>query len=118
VMEQLRQFFRPEFLNRLDEIIMFNNLDRSAMDGIVEIQLARLKARIAEKGVDLGWTKEAAAKLAQEGYDPAYGARPLKRAIQKLVENPLAVRVLDGSIKPGRPVEIGVDDKGSLKFTQ
>ncbi|HOY89951.1 MAG TPA: AAA family ATPase, partial [Bacillota bacterium] len=118
VMEQLRQFFRPEFLNRLDEIIMFNNLDRSAMDGIVEIQLNRLKARVAEKGVDLSWTEQAAAKLAQEGYDLAYGARPLKRAIQKLVENPLAVKVLDGSIKPGAPVEIGLDDKGALKFTQ
>ncbi len=118
VMEQLRQFFRPEFLNRLDEIIMFNNLDRSAMDGIVEIQLNRLKARVAEKGVDLSWTEQAAAKLAQEGYDLAYGARPLKRAIQKLVENPLAVKVLDGSIKPGAPVKIGLDDKGALKFTQ
>lgn len=118
VMEQLRQSFRPEFINRLDEIIMFNNLDRSAMDSIVEMQLTRLKLRLVEKDVELSWTKNAASVLAEEGYDPAYGARPLKRAIQRLVENPLAVKVLDGTIKPGTPVLITVGKDGNIAFQQ
>ncbi len=118
VMEQLRQFFRPEFLNRLDEIVMFNNLDRHAMDAIVSMQLARLKARLAEKGVAISWTEGAVTALADMGFDPAYGARPLKRAIQRSVENPLAVKVLDGTVVSGRPVTIDSDGAGGISFSQ
>ncbi|MBP7110831.1 MAG: ATP-dependent chaperone ClpB [Firmicutes bacterium] len=118
VMNQLKAFFKPEFLNRLDDVIMFNSLDRSAMDDIVAMQLNRLKARLADKGVDLSWTSKAASKLADEGYDPAYGARPLKRAIQRLVENPLAVRILEGGIRQDAPVQIDLGADGSLIFRQ
>ncbi len=118
VMEQLRQFFRPEFLNRLDEIVMFNNLDRSAMDAIVVMQLERLRSRLIEKDIEISWTEGAVTALADMGFDPQYGARPLKRAIQRFVENPLAVKVLDGTVTPGKPVIIGSDGTGGIIFSQ
>ena len=94
--EQLREHFRPEFLNRIDEIVEFKPLSREQIAEIVELQLERLRDRLAERRITLELTDAAKEALAEAGWDPAYGARPLKRAIQRLVENPLALRLLEG----------------------
>ncbi|HTU54539.1 MAG TPA: ATP-dependent chaperone ClpB [Acetobacteraceae bacterium] len=101
VMREVRARFRPEFLNRLDEIILFRRLSRADMAAIVEIQLARLKALLAERKVGLVLERSALEWLAAEGYDPVYGARPLKRVIQRELQNPLAGMLLEGSLKEG-----------------
>ncbi len=101
------QFFRPELLNRIDEIVVYHQLKREQLGGIVEIQLARLIARLADRDIALEISDEAKEALATEGYDPAYGARPLKRAIQHRLENPLASRVLAGVFGPGDRVRVG-----------
>ena len=101
VMREVRARFRPEFLNRLDEIILFRRLSRTDMAAIVEIQLARLKALLAERKVGLVLERSALEWLAAEGYDPVYGARPLKRVIQRELQNPLAGMLLEGSLKEG-----------------
>ncbi|MCC7387950.1 MAG: AAA family ATPase [Phycisphaerales bacterium] len=98
------QFFRPELLNRIDEIVVFHQLKREQMAGIAEIQLARLRQRLAEREMALELTDAAKELIAQEGWDPAYGARPLKRAIQQRIENPLATRILNGEFGPGDTV--------------
>jgi ATP-dependent Clp protease ATP-binding subunit ClpB len=110
VMEVVRRAFRPEFLNRLDEIILFNRLGRSDMRRIVDIQLEGLERRLAERTIAL--QVDAAAKdwLADAGYDPVYGARPLKRVIQRHLQNPLARMLLTGAIKDGEPVPVSVLD--------
>ena len=95
------QFFRPELLNRIDEIVVFHQLKREQIASIVDIQLERLRARLRQHEMDLELTAEAKALLAAEGWDPAYGARPLKRTIQQRVENPLASRILAGEFAPG-----------------
>src|SRR5213079_3350994 len=94
--EQMRDHFRPEFLNRIDEIVVLEALSREQIAEIVDLQLARLRERLAERRITLELTDDAKEALAEGGWDPAYGARPLKRAIQRLVENPLALRLLDG----------------------
>jgi ATP-dependent Clp protease ATP-binding subunit ClpB len=94
--EQMREFFRPEFLNRIDEIVEFKPLTKDQLGEIVELQLARLRARLADRGLELELTDEAKQVLADAGWDPTYGARPLKRALQRMVENPLALRLLEG----------------------
>ncbi|MDQ3956490.1 MAG: ATP-dependent chaperone ClpB [Actinomycetota bacterium] len=104
VMTTVRDSFKPEFLNRLDEIIVFHRLDRQELANIVGLQIDRLKQRLADRGIDLVVTEGAAVYLADRGYDPAYGARPLKRLIQREIENELALRLLDGSI--GRAVTV------------
>jgi len=96
VRQALRESFRPEFLNRIDEIIVFNSLSEQLMEKIAEIQLARLAERVAQEGLTLSFTKAAKALLAREGYDPAFGARPLRRTIQREIENPLAMKILEG----------------------
>jgi len=96
VMDELRASFRPEFLNRIDEVVIFNNLGRGEIIKIVDIQLALLEARLTKLGLSLAVTPEARALLAEEGFDPVYGARPLKRAIQRRLENPLSVHILEG----------------------
>jgi ATP-dependent Clp protease ATP-binding subunit ClpB len=98
VMEVVRASFRPEFLNRLDEIILFNRLGKEDMTGIVEIQLQRLERLLAGREIGLEVTESAKAWLAEAGYDPVYGARPLKRLIQKRVQDPLAELVLAGRL--------------------
>src|SRR5581483_5082263 len=95
VMEAVRRAFRPEFLNRLDDVLVFGRLGREEMAQIVEIQLARVNERLAERGLTLVADNAAKARLAALGWDPAFGARPLKRAIQGLVEDPIADRLLD-----------------------
>jgi len=102
--DDLREVFRPEFLNRIDEIVVFERLTREQIGEIVELQLERLQTRLAERQIRLELTDAAKELLAEAGWDPAYGARPLKRAIQRLVENPLALRLLDGDFGDGDTV--------------
>ncbi|TLD70388.1 ATP-dependent chaperone ClpB [Phragmitibacter flavus] len=105
VRESLKQFFRPEFLNRIDEVIIFDRLDASNLDEIVKIQIERVVERLRKLNVTLNFSDEAVRKIADEGYDPVYGARPLKRAIQKLVLDPLSLDLLDGKFVDGDVVE-------------
>jgi ATP-dependent Clp protease ATP-binding subunit ClpB len=104
--DELRQRFRPEFLNRIDEIVEFKPLSRGQIAEIVELQLERLRHRLAERQITLELTDAAKEALAEAGWDPAYGARPLKRAIQRLVENPLALRLLEGDFGDGDTIRI------------
>jgi ATP-dependent Clp protease ATP-binding subunit ClpB len=104
--EQLHERFRPEFLNRIDEIVEFKPLSRDQIAEIVELQLERLRHRLAERHITLELTDAAKEALAEAGWDPAYGARPLKRAIQRLVENPLALRLLEGDFADGDTIRI------------
>jgi ATP-dependent Clp protease ATP-binding subunit ClpB len=112
VMEVVRQAFRPEFLNRLDEILLFRRLSRADMVGVVDIQLERLRRMLADRKITLQLDDAAKAWLAEAGYDPVYGARPLKRVIQREVQNPLASAILEGRIKDGDTVRVGVGAKG------
>ncbi|MFI5310927.1 MAG: AAA family ATPase, partial [Gemmatimonadales bacterium] len=108
VTQTLRTHFKPEFLNRVDDVIIFHPLDESHIGHIVELQLARLEKLLAEKKLTLDVTPEAKQLLAREGYEPAFGARPLKRAIQRLVQNPLAMAVLEGRFAEGDRVLVTV----------
>jgi ATP-dependent Clp protease ATP-binding subunit ClpB len=110
VMEVVRRAFRPEFLNRLDEIILFNRLGRNEMKRIVDIQLKHLQKLLADRKIVLQIDEQAKAWLANTGYDPVYGARPLKRAIQRELQNPLATMLLSGTIKNGDTVAVSVRD--------
>jgi ATP-dependent Clp protease ATP-binding subunit ClpB len=114
VMGVVRSAFRPEFLNRLDEIILFHRLKRAHMGAIVDIQLLRLKKLLTDRKIEVALTEAARELLAEKGYDPAYGARPLKRVIQKSIQDPLAEEILAGRVKDGDSVEVGVTDG---KFT-
>lgn len=115
VMNELRGMFRPEFINRVDDIIMFNALTRAQMDHIVDIQLVGLRKLLAQQDYKLELTEPARQLLADRGYDPAYGARPLKRVIQKEVQNVLAKHLLRGDFEPGSTIVADVED-GSLAF--
>jgi len=110
VMEVVRKNFRPEFLNRLDEILLFNRLSREQMTGIVDIQLARLRKLLEERKIELRLDDKALTWLANRGYDPVYGARPLKRVIQRELQNPLATMILEGGIEDGKSVDVTVRD--------
>ncbi len=110
VLAELRARFRPELLNRIDEIVVFHALTREQMGEIVEIQLARLRTRLAEQRIDLTLTEEARRFLVERGYEPTYGARPLKRAITRHLETPLARAILGGEIPEGSRVEVTVAD--------
>ncbi len=114
VMDLVRSHFRPEFLNRLDEIILFHRLRRENMGAIVDIQMARLAGLLEDRKIVLDLTDKARDHLATQGYDPAYGARPLKRVIQKLVQDPLAEAILEGRIHDEQTVKI---DAGKLGLT-
>jgi ATP-dependent Clp protease ATP-binding subunit ClpB len=109
VMAALRDAFKPEFLNRIDEIIIFNSLGREEIKSIVEIQLKRLRQNLASRKMALEITERAKALLADKGYDPVYGARPLKRTIQRLIQDPLAVKILEGEFKEGDRIKIDSD---------
>jgi ATP-dependent Clp protease ATP-binding subunit ClpB len=113
--EAMRDFFRPEFLNRIDEVVEFEPLTREQLGSIVELQLQRLRGRLAERGLILELTEAAKEHVAEAGWDPTYGARPLKRALQRLVENPLALQLLEGGFAEGDTVRVDVRD-GDLVF--
>jgi ATP-dependent Clp protease ATP-binding subunit ClpB len=110
----VRAHFRPEFLNRLDETIIFDRLQRKDMDGIVDIQMARLLKRLAARKIELALDDGARMWLAEEGYDPVFGARPLKRVIQRALQNPLAEMLLAGDIKDGDTVPVSAGSDGLL----
>ncbi|HRF60339.1 MAG TPA: ATP-dependent chaperone ClpB [Fimbriimonadaceae bacterium] len=116
VLEEVRTFFRPEFVNRLDDVVVFRSLGVNEIKRIVKIQLARLSDRLAERRITIELTEEAAAELALAGFDPVYGARPLKRAIQKEILNPLAQALLRGEILDGQKVSVGYRD-GTFTFS-
>jgi ATP-dependent Clp protease ATP-binding subunit ClpB len=117
VLDALRQHFRPEFLNRVDEIIVFHPLSRGHLTAIVDIQLRGLMKRLADRKIGVELTDRAREFLVKEGYDPVYGARPLKRTIQKRVLDPLAVRVLEGAFAEGDRVVVDRGPDG-LTFTR
>ncbi|HMN08684.1 MAG TPA: ATP-dependent chaperone ClpB [Gemmatimonadaceae bacterium] len=114
----LRQQFKPEFLNRVDDIIVFRPLGREQIGYIVELQLARLRKLLAERKITLELTDDAKTLVANEGYDPAFGARPLKRAIQRLLQNPLALAILEGRFNDGDTIRTEVGPDGALAFTR
>ncbi|MFN8667613.1 MAG: ATP-dependent chaperone ClpB [Gemmatimonadaceae bacterium] len=116
VLGALRQQFKPEFLNRVDDIIVFRPLGREQIGHIVELQLARLRKLLAERKITLELSDEAKTLVADEGYDPAFGARPLKRAIQRLLQNPLALAILDGRFGDGDTIRTVVAPDGTLQF--
>jgi ATP-dependent Clp protease ATP-binding subunit ClpB len=113
--EALSEYFRPEFLNRVDEVVEFKALTREQLAEIVELQLERLRARLAGRGIELELTDAAKETLAEAGWDPTYGARPLKRALQRLVENPLAMRLLEGDFSDGDRIRVDAQN-GELVF--
>jgi ATP-dependent Clp protease ATP-binding subunit ClpB len=117
VMESVQQHFRPEFINRVDDIVVFHPLGREQLRAIVDIQLAYLRKRLAERDIELQLDQAATDRLAEAGFDPVYGARPLKRAIQQQLENPLAQRILKGEFGPGSKVRVTVKD-GELAFAR
>lgn len=113
-MEAVRAHFRPEFLNRLDEQVIFDRLSRRDMDGIVDIQLAILEKRLAGRGITLALEEDARTWLANQGYDPAYGARPLKRVIQKHLQDRLAEMILAGEVAEDAAVPVRVGEGGLI----
>jgi ATP-dependent Clp protease ATP-binding subunit ClpB len=110
VMDAVRRHFRPEFLNRVDEIILFKRLGRAQMDDIVKIQLQRVEKLLADRRMSLNLDPSAIHWLAERGYDPVYGARPLKRVIQKELVDPIARRLLAGDFKDGELIEVSAGD--------
>jgi ATP-dependent Clp protease ATP-binding subunit ClpB len=117
--QALLEHFRPEFLNRVDEIVIFNPLSKENIKKIIELQLGYLKKLLAERKIQLELTPRALELLFREGYDPQFGARPLKRAIQRLIQDPLAMKLLDGDVLPGETVEVDADlKKGTMTFEQ
>jgi ATP-dependent Clp protease ATP-binding subunit ClpB len=118
-LEALRAVFRPEFLNRVDDIIMFRPLEKKQIEKIIDLQLAQVTALLADRKIVLRLTPSARELLLKEGYDPVYGARPLKRAIQRLIQDSLALQILDGKILPGDHVLVDADKSGEeMKFTR
>jgi ATP-dependent Clp protease ATP-binding subunit ClpB len=116
-MAALRELFRPEFLNRIDDIVLFRPLGKDQIEHIIDLQMQHLLKRLGERKIRLHLSAEAKALLFREGYDPAFGARPMKRAIQRLIQDPLALKLLDGEIQPGDEVSADVDKKtGDMKF--
>jgi ATP-dependent Clp protease ATP-binding subunit ClpB len=116
LMDALRRTFRPEFLNRIDEIVTFKSLGLEQIERIVDIQLRDLQKRLAERKITLELTREAKKTLAERGYDPVFGARPLKRTIQRMIENPLAVEVLAAKFREGDHVVIDTRDRETFTF--
>ena len=116
-MRALRKAFRPEFINRLDEIIVFNRLDQRALTAIAELGLKAVSERAEALGITLRLTKDVASLIAEKGYDPLYGARPMRRAITGSVEDPLAERMLRREITAGDTVTVSVED-GRLLFSK
>jgi ATP-dependent Clp protease ATP-binding subunit ClpC len=113
VTSELRKIFRPELLNRIDEIIVFHKLEREDMRHIIEIQIKRLRQQLVERDVTIEFTNEALDKLAEDGYDPAFGARPLRRVLQRMIEDPMSEMILRGEIPNGSKVIIEPNDKSS-----
>ena len=116
VMVELQRTFKPEFLNRVDDVIIFHPLSQEQLERIVQIQLQRLQRMLEDRKITLDVTPEAKRVLAEEGYDPAFGARPLKRAIQRMIQNPLAMAVLEGRFNDGDTIVVTPGASGQLEF--
>jgi ATP-dependent Clp protease ATP-binding subunit ClpB len=117
VMGVVNQHFRPEFINRIDEAVVFHPLGSGQIRSIAAVQSQRVQKRLAEHGIRIHFSDAALDHLAQAGFDPVYGARPLKRAIQTLVENPLARAILDGEFASGDAIEVDTAD-GTIRFSR
>ena len=116
-MEALRAAFRPEFLNRIDDIVLFNPLGHAQLEGIIDLELAKVGKMLAERNVTIELSAKARERLLRDGYDPAYGARPLRRTVQRLVQDPLAMEILEGRILPGDKVKVDADASADkMKF--
>src|SRR6201984_3590332 len=116
-MEALRQAFRPEFINRIDDIVLFNPLGQEQLNKIIDLELAKVMRLLAERKVRIELTPAARERLVRAAYSPAYGARPLRRTVQRLVQDPLAMRILDGSVLPGDLVRVDIDPNAdSMRF--
>jgi len=116
-LEALRQAFRPEFINRIDDIVLFNPLGQEQLNKIVDLELAKVMRLLAERNVRIELTPAARERVVHDGYDPAYGARPLRRTVQRLVQDPLAMRILDGSVLPGDLVRVDIDpETDAMRF--
>jgi ATP-dependent Clp protease ATP-binding subunit ClpB len=118
VMEAVRANFKPEFLNRIDEIVMFHRLDERHIEQIVRLQVDQLRARLAERSLGLELTEAALAHIAQVGYDPTFGARPLKRVLQREVADPIALALLKGEYQDGDVVRVDASSDGQLTFSR
>ena len=116
VMEDVNAHFRPEFINRIDEVVVFDPLSKEQIRGIASIQLQRLRDRLLERDLKLELSEDLLDKLSEAGFDPVYGARPLKRAIQQLLENPLAEAVLSGQFQAGDTIHAGLDRQQKVVF--
>jgi ATP-dependent Clp protease ATP-binding subunit ClpB len=117
IQAQLLQHFRPEFLNRIDEIVIFNALGKAEIERIIDLQLQNPRKMLAERRIEITRTEKAHELLFEQGYDPQFGARPLKRAIQRLIQDPLAMKLLDGEVTPGDSLTIDADlKKGAMTF--
>jgi ATP-dependent Clp protease ATP-binding subunit ClpB len=116
IKDLLKQYFRPEFLNRIDEVILFHSLGKEHIQRIVQIQLEHVNRRLAQRNLRLDVSAEARKLLAEEGYDPQFGARPLKRLIQQRLENPIATKILSGEFGEGDTIHVDVD-KARKDFT-
>ena len=112
VLEEVRRYFKPEFLNRIDEIIVFHSLGKEHVKKIADLMLEKVKERLKDKRITLVWTDNLREYLSETGFDPVYGARPLRRVIQKLIENPLAEMILSGELKPKDTIKIDANEKG------
>jgi ATP-dependent Clp protease ATP-binding subunit ClpB len=117
VQEELHRHFRPEFLNRIDDVIIFHALDMQHIKRIIEIQIRKLTKMIADRGITIEISDHAKEQIAKEGYDPAFGARPLKRSLQKLIIDPLAMKLLEGKFKPGDIVFVNAGDDGKIELS-
>lgn len=118
VMEMVLSHFRPEFINRIDDTVVFEPLDKQMIASIAKIQIKRLEKRLADLHIGLKVTDKAMTKLADAGFDPVFGARPLKRAIQNSLENPLAMKLLDGEFKAEETIIVDVDTNGDISFSK
>jgi ATP-dependent Clp protease ATP-binding subunit ClpB len=117
VLQELQSHFKPEFLNRIDDVVIFHQLSREQIGKIIDVQLERLRHMLAEKNIVLELDKSAKDLLMREGYDPSYGARPLKRAIQTYIQNPLAVKLLQGEVQPGQVIKLSANGD-NIEFKQ
>src|SRR5579871_6785903 len=116
-MEALRQAFRPEFINRIDDIVLFNPLGSEQLNRIIDLELAKVMRLLAGRNVRIELTSAARERLVRDGYDPAYGARPLRRTVQRLVQDPLALQILEGHVLPGDLVRVDIDpNSDAMRF--